>query len=141
MRKVCVVITARPSYSRIRSALVAMQEHPNIDLRLVVTGSAFLERYGRVIDVIKSDGFRVDAELFSVVEGANLTQSIKSVGLGLLELSTALEKIKPDAVLTIADRYETIATAISASYLNIPLLMERFIHWSLVPSVTRPAAI
>ena len=45
----------------------------------------------------------------------------KSTGLGIVELATTFDNIKPDVVMTIADRYETIATAISASYLNIPL--------------------
>ena len=43
----------------------------------------------------------------------------KSTGLGIIEAATALKNINPDAVLTIADRYETLATAIAASYMNI----------------------
>ena len=45
----------------------------------------------------------------------------KTTGLGILEISTVFDNIKPDIVITIADRYETMSTAISASYMNIPL--------------------
>ena len=45
----------------------------------------------------------------------------KSTGLGIVELATHFENLKPDVVLTVADRFETIATAIAASYMNIPV--------------------
>ena len=57
-----------------------------------------------------------------VVEGENLTTMAKTTGLGLLEIATTFDNLKPDLVVTIADRYETIATAIAASYMNIPLV-------------------
>jgi UDP-hydrolysing UDP-N-acetyl-D-glucosamine 2-epimerase len=56
-----------------------------------------------------------------VVEGENLVTSAKSTGLGIVELATIFDNLAPDIVLSIADRYETIATAIAASYLNIPV--------------------
>lgn len=120
-RKVCVVVTARPSYSRIRSALWAIQSHPNLELQLVAAASALLEQYGDAINNMERDGFKAATKVFMVVEGENLTTMAKTTGLGLLELATAFDNLKPDVVVTIADRYETIATAIAAAYMNIPL--------------------
>jgi UDP-hydrolysing UDP-N-acetyl-D-glucosamine 2-epimerase len=57
-----------------------------------------------------------------VLEGENLVTSAKSTGIGLSELATVFDNIGPDAVVTIADRYETLATAVAASYMNIPLV-------------------
>jgi UDP-hydrolysing UDP-N-acetyl-D-glucosamine 2-epimerase len=121
VRRVCVVITARPSYARIKTALEAMRERPDLELKLIVAASALLERYGPVVDVIRADGFEPDEVVYMVVEGENLVTSAKSTGLGIVELATTFDNLKPDVVLSIADRFETIATAISASYLNIPL--------------------
>lgn len=121
-RKVCVVITARPSYSRIRSALEAIRAHPALELQLVVAASALLERYGDAHTVIEKEGFRIDRRVFMILEGENLVTSAKSTGLGLAELATVFYDLQPDVVVTIADRFETIATAIAASYMNIPLL-------------------
>ena len=45
----------------------------------------------------------------------------KSTGLGLLELPTAFERLQPDIVITVGDRFETMATALAATYMNIPL--------------------
>lgn len=120
-RKICVVITARPSYSRIKTALQAIKVHPNLELQLVVAASALLERYGSAINYIEKDGFSISAKVFNVLEGENLTAAAKTTGIGILELSTVFENLAPDIVVTVADRFETIATAIAASYMNIPL--------------------
>lgn len=120
-RKICVVITARPSYSRIKTALQAIKEHPNLELQLVVAASALLDRYGTAINFIEKDQFDITTKVFSVLEGENVTVSSKTTGLGILELSTVFDNLQPDIVITVADRYETMSTAITASYMNIPL--------------------
>lgn len=120
-RKICVVITARPSYSRIKTALKAIKDHPNLELQLVVAASALLERYGSAVNYIMKDGFEITAKVYNILEGENLTAAAKTTGIGILELSTVFDNHKPDIVVTIADRFETMATAIAASYMNIPL--------------------
>ncbi|MGE4251897.1 MAG: UDP-N-acetylglucosamine 2-epimerase [Parvibaculaceae bacterium] len=121
-RKVCVVITARPSYARIKTALEAIRAHPDLELQLVVAASALLDRYGNAVKVIQEEGFNIDRSVYMIVEGENLVTSAKSTGFGLAELATVFSDLKPDMVLSIADRFETIATAIAAAYMNIPLV-------------------
>lgn len=120
-RKICVVITARPSYSRVKTLLVAIKAHPYLQLQLVVAASALLDRYGSAVQYIQQDGFEIDARVFNVLEGENLTAAAKTTGIGILELSTVFDNLSPDIVVTIADRFETMATAIAASFMNIPL--------------------
>ena len=121
-RKVCVVITARPSYSRIRSVLTAVNEHPELELQLVVAASALLDRYGNAIEVMRSEGFEIARQVYMILEGENLVTSAKSTGLGLAELATVFDNLQPDVVITVADRFETMATAVAAAYMNIPLV-------------------
>ena len=66
-REVCIVITARPSYSRIKTAVKAVEEHPNLNLRLIVAGPALLKKYGNVIEYIERDGFNVDYKLSTMI--------------------------------------------------------------------------
>lgn len=120
-RKIAVVITARPSYSRVKTVLSAINAHPQLELQLIVAASALLDRYGSAVNYIEKDGFEVAARVFNVLEGENLTAAAKTTGIGILELSTVFDNLKPDVVVTVADRFETMATAISASYMNIPL--------------------
>jgi UDP-hydrolysing UDP-N-acetyl-D-glucosamine 2-epimerase len=121
MRKVCVVVGSRANYSSIKSAMRAIGEHPELELQLVVGASALLDRYGTVLEVIEADGFEPDERVFMLIEGETPSTMAKSTGLGLLELPTAFERLRPDIVITVGDRFETMATALAATYMNIPL--------------------
>lgn len=120
-RKICVVITARPSYARVKTALQAIKDHSQLELQLVLSGSALLERYGNASKIIENDGFEVVEKIYNILEGETPTAMAKTTGIAIMELATAFHNLKPDVVVTIADRFETIATSIAASYQNIPL--------------------
>ncbi len=120
-RTICVVVNSRANYARIKSVLKTVQDHPATELQLMLDASALLYLFGNVIDIMREDGFEPHATVYSIVEGENLTTMAKSTGLAVLELATLFENLKPDFALTVADRFETIATAIAASYMNIPV--------------------
>lgn len=120
-RKICVVIISRANYGRIKTALRAIQDHPDLELQVVAGSSLLLERHGRAVDVLRAEGFPVSAEVYMALEGETPLTMAKSVGLGVVELTSVFNHLKPDIVLTVADRFETIATAIAASYMNIPV--------------------
>lgn len=120
-RRVCVAVGSRANYASIKSAMAAVHDHPDLELQLVVGASALLDRYGSVIELIEADGFRPVAKVFMLVEGETPATMAKSTGLGLMELPTILEQIRPDVVLTVGDRFETMATTLAATYMNLPL--------------------
>ncbi|MDZ4405787.1 UDP-N-acetylglucosamine 2-epimerase [Prosthecobacter sp.] len=120
-RKVCIVVTARPSYSRIRSTMLRLREMPGVELQVVLAASSLLDVYGNVAEFIQKDGFEVNARVYSVVDGQSRLTSAKTTGLGLIELATVFDNLKPDLVVTIADRFETMSTAVAAAYMHIPL--------------------
>jgi UDP-N-acetylglucosamine 2-epimerase len=72
-----------------------------------------LERFGNSVDVMAMDGFAPDATIRFIIEGETPATMAKSTGLGLLELPTVFELLQPDVVVTVADRFETIATAVA----------------------------
>lgn len=121
MRKICVVVASRANYGRVKYLLKAIQDHPGLDLQLIVGASTLLQRFGPAIDVIRADGFEPIRSIHYVIEGETLVTQAKSTGLGIVELSTAFEDLAPDIVVTVADRFETMATAVAATYLNIKL--------------------
>ena len=114
-RRICVVLSARASYARIRTAMAAIAEHPDLELQVIATASAILERFGHADRQIERDGFRIDCRLHTMLEGGNLITNTKSTGLAIIEIASALQSLEPDAVVTIADRFETMATAVAAS--------------------------
>jgi len=120
-RRICVVVASRANYGRIKTTIEAVHRHPDLEMQLVVAASAMLDRYGSAIDVIRADGFEPDAVAYLIIEGENPTTMAKSTGLALIELATIFENLRPDIVVTVADRFETMATAVASSYMNIPL--------------------
>ena len=120
-RRVCVVVNSRANYGRIKSVLTAVRARPDLELQLIVGASALLYRFGNVRQIIETDGFTPAATVYTIVEGETPTTMAKSTGLAILELATLFENLQPDIVLTVADRFETMATAVAASYMNIPL--------------------
>lgn len=120
-RRILVVLTARASYCRIKTAMRAIQQHPDLELQVVAAGSAILPRYGSAERSIEADGFRIRERVFMLLEGENPATSAASTGIGVMALSSVFTNLAPDVVVTVADRFETLATAVAASYMNIPV--------------------
>lgn len=119
---ICVVIGSRANYSSIKSVIDELNISKRFNLILILNTSALLERFGNVSQDIESDGFKVNYKIYNYLDGGNLVTMTKSAAIALQELPTILEKEKPEFVVTIGDRYETIATAIAASFMNIKLI-------------------
>lgn len=122
MKKVSIVVASRANYGRIKSVISAISSSNYLQLDLVLAASAVLYRFGDVSSTIKSDGFDINHQIYSVVEGETHATMVKSTSLLMSELATYFSVSRPDCVLTVADRHETLATAVAASYLNIPLI-------------------
>lgn len=116
-----MVVASRANLARITTVLEAVRDHPALELQVIAAASTLLERFGNAVDVLEDAGFTPDVRIRMIVEGQTPATMAKSTGLGLLELPTAFEMLKPDIVVTVADRFETIATAIAAAYMNIPV--------------------
>ena len=121
MRKICVVVGSRANYSSIKSAMRAIDNHPNLILQVVATSSALLDRYGQVVDLVERDGFKIDDRVYMLMEGETPLTMAKSTGIGTIELASTFDRLQPDIVVTIGDRFETMATTIATTYMNIAL--------------------
>ena len=121
MRKICVFVGSRANYSSIKSVMQAVKDHNDLELQVVTGASAILERFGNVDQLIRDDGFIPNYTFHNLVEGENPVTMAKSTGLGLIEMSMILNNLKPDAVVLVGDRFEVMAVAIAAAYMNIPI--------------------
>lgn len=117
-RKVCFVITNRIHYARQEVLLGQLKNDPAIELQLVVGGSALLDKYGEVMPSLKRKGFAVHEEMLNLIEGGNHSAMAKTAGLAVLELANTFQKLNPDIVLIRGDRFEQLAAAMTAAYLN-----------------------
>ena len=121
-RKIAVVISARASYARIKSLLFEINKRKRMELYIILIASAALSDYGDTIGQLRRDGLQVYKAIDSLSKETTLISQVHTTTASLFQLSKTFESLKPNMVVTIADRHETIATAIAASYMNIPLV-------------------
>ena len=121
MKKICVFVGSRANYSSIKSVMRSVKAHSNLELQVVTGASAILERFGNVDQLIRDDGFEPNYTFHNLVEGENPVTMAKSTGLGLIEMSMILNNLKPDVVVLVGDRFEVMAVAIAAAYMNIQI--------------------
>ena len=120
-RKITVVLVDRANYGRLKPVIQAIKDHPELELQLICSGTMVLGRFGKPTQIVEEDGFNIDSEIFIELEGSTPTTMAKSLGFGIIEFSSEYSKLKPDFVLVIGDRYEGLAAALAASYMNICL--------------------
>ena len=116
--KICFVIVNRANYGRARILLKKLNKNTKFKLQLILCSSTVLYKYGNINEVIRKDGLKPNFKIHSNFEGENLISMTKSAGHLVSDLTTCFENLNSDMVVTIGDRFETIATAISAAYLN-----------------------
>jgi len=118
-RKICFPITSRVHFARQKHLLDLLRKNPKIDLQIVVGGSLLSEKYGEhFLPEIQKAGFAVQETLFNLIEGGNHIAMAKTAGLMALEFANSLNKLNPDIVLIRGDRFEQLAMAMVAVYLN-----------------------
>jgi UDP-hydrolysing UDP-N-acetyl-D-glucosamine 2-epimerase len=113
------VLVDRANYGRLKPVMRAIASHPKLQLQVIAAGTLVLERFDQPVRVIKQDGFQVDGEIYVELEGSTPATMAKSVGFGMVEFASEFQRLKPDVVLIIGDRYEALAAAIAAAYMNI----------------------
>lgn len=121
-KKLVIVINNRANYARIRSFIWAAQRSKKINLVIILGASSVLEKFGNLEKVLLKDKIKISYKIYTIVDGDKPITMAKSTALEINELSNIFEKEKPDMVLAIADRYETMSVAIAASYMNIFLI-------------------
>lgn len=118
-RKICVILVDRANYGRMKPVMRAITDHHDLTLQTVAAGTMVLERFDMPVNTVKADGFDIDATIHMELEGSTPATMAKSIGLGIIEFASEFQRLNPDVVLLIGDRYEALSAAIAAGYMNI----------------------
>lgn len=118
-RKVCVVLVDRANYGRLKPVMKAIVDHPRLELQVLAAGTMVLERFDHPVQVVRNDGFPVDGEVYLELEGSTPATMAKSVGFGVVEFASEYQRLKPELILVIGDRYEALAATIAAAFMNL----------------------
>ena len=120
-RKICVVTGSRAEYGLFYPILVKIKESPKLDLQLITTSSHHSSEFGDTYKLIEDDGFFIDEKINNLSLSDSRSSIVKSSAKASSELSDSFDRLKPDLVLLLGDRYETHAAALSALLMNIPI--------------------
>ena len=119
-RKVAVFTGNRAEYGLQYPILKAIDKHPGLEYQLLVSGAHLDNNFGRTLDEIRLDGFRIDAEVKIEMDADSRISTAQAIGSGVLSISRVLDKFRPDIVVVYADRFEGFAAVIAATQMNIP---------------------
>jgi UDP-hydrolysing UDP-N-acetyl-D-glucosamine 2-epimerase len=119
-RVVAVFTGNRAEYGLQFSILQAIDKHPNLDYRLLVSGAHLDPNFGSTLDEIQNDGFHIDSEIRIDMNAQSLFVTAQAIGSGVLAVSKVLEQMRPDIVVVYGDRFEGFAAVIAATQMNIP---------------------
>lgn len=119
MRTVAIYIGSRANYSSALPLMRAIKKNQNLNLKIYLAGAAVLPRFGDLRGQLAVDGFNVDVSTNTLVEGETPASMAKSIGLSLIEATSALEQIKPDIAIAIGDRFDVLPWVLAAVSLNI----------------------
>ncbi|MAS82493.1 MAG: UDP-N-acetylglucosamine 2-epimerase (hydrolyzing) [Legionellales bacterium] len=120
-RKVCVVTGSRAEYGLLRWVLEGIKSNPKLELQIVATGMHLSPEFGSTYREIESDGFKIDSKVEMLVSSDTSIGLSKSVGLGLIGISETLDRLMPDLLLVLGDRFEILSSVVSALLANIPI--------------------
>ncbi|KAA8785581.1 UDP-hydrolyzing UDP-N-acetyl-D-glucosamine 2-epimerase [Paenibacillus sp. 4624] len=120
-RKICIVTGTRAEYGLLHHLMKRIIHEPGLELKLIVTGMHLSPEFGLTYKEIEEDGFVIDEKIEMLISGDSTTAITKSVGLGVISFADALERIKPDILLVLGDRFEIFAAAQAAMIMRIPI--------------------
>jgi UDP-hydrolysing UDP-N-acetyl-D-glucosamine 2-epimerase len=121
MRKICVVTGTRAEYGLFYWLMKEIQADTDLLLQLVVTGMHLSPEFGLTYRTIEEDGFTIDAKVEMLLSSDTPVGIAKSIGLGVIGFADVLERLKPDIMVVLGDRYEILAAAQAALVARIPV--------------------
>jgi GDP/UDP-N,N'-diacetylbacillosamine 2-epimerase (hydrolysing) len=121
MKKVLVVTGTRSEYGLLYWTMKEIKNDVDLQLQLVVTGNHLVKDYGYTVEQIRRDEFKIDEEIDMIINSEEKGSIAKSMGLEMIQMAQCFQKLKPDILLVLGDRYETFVAATCAMMMNIPI--------------------
>ena len=120
-RKICVYTSSRADYGLLRGVIQEIQAAETLQLQILASGMHLSTEFGMTIQEIRADGFEPD-EIIEILLSSDTPSAVcKSMGLGMIGYGEAIERLKPDIVLLLGDRFETFCMATTAQVCRVPL--------------------
>lgn len=120
-RKIAVVTGTRAEYGLLKGLITEINNDPELELQIIATCMHLSHEFGMTYRLIEEDGFKISAKVEMLLSTDTAVGITKSVGLGVIGFADAYERLKPDLVLILGDRFEALAAAQAAMFAKIPV--------------------
>ena len=120
-KKICVAITNRTNYSKLKYVLLELQKHNSIEIKIVASSSILLEKYGKAYRDIENDGFIIDKKIDCILLNDSHESMAKTAGLSIIEHATYFSSSKPDILVIVGDRFDIMGPVMPAAMMNVPI--------------------
>jgi GDP/UDP-N,N'-diacetylbacillosamine 2-epimerase (hydrolysing) len=120
-RKICVVTGARADYGLLRWVMQGIRDSPGLELQVVATGMHLSPEFGLTYRDIERDGFVIDSKIETLLSADSGAAVAKSTGLGLIAFGDVFQRLRPDLLFVLGDRFEIFAAAAAATFARIPI--------------------
>ena len=120
-RKILVVTGTRAEYGLLRWLMQGIKDDSELILQVIVTGMHLSSTFGFTYKEIESDGFRINKKIEIIGDSDANTDISKSIAKGIVGFANAFEKLAPDLIIVLGDRFEILSAAISAHVARIPI--------------------
>ncbi|WP_022668252.1 UDP-N-acetylglucosamine 2-epimerase [Desulfospira joergensenii] len=121
MRTVCVFTGTRAEYGLLKPLMEEIQKDPDLDLQLLVSAMHLSPEFGLTYKIIESDGFKIDEKVEMLLSSDTSIGIAKSMGLAMIGYCEALERLKPNIVVILGDRFESLAMAQACMISRVPI--------------------
>ena len=119
-RKIAIFTGNRAEYGLLYPIIRAVKDNKNLAYSLLVSGAHLENNFGNTLKEINKDGFKIEKEIKIKMLGDSLYDTAQAIGYGVISISKALKKFKPDILIVYADRFEGFAAVIAGTQMNIP---------------------
>ncbi|MFJ7889405.1 UDP-N-acetylglucosamine 2-epimerase [Lysinibacillus xylanilyticus] len=120
-RKICIVTGTRAEYGLLSNLAKQLQKDKEFDLQMIVTGMHLSPEFGSTYKEIENDGFLIDEKIEILLSADSPTGIVKSIGLATISFTDALNRLQPDLIIILGDRFEMLAVAQTALIMQIPI--------------------
>lgn len=120
-RKICVVTGTRAEYGLLLNLMKLIQGDEHFELQIVATGMHLSPEFGLTYKQIEEDGFHINEKIEMLLSADTSTAVVKSIGLATIGFADSLNRLKPDLLVILGDRFEMLAAAQSALIMQIPI--------------------
>jgi len=122
MRKACVISGSRAEYGLLKKLMDLLNQSDEFELQIIAAAMHLSPDYGETYKEIEKDGFQITHKAEMLLASDTETSTLKAMALGIIEFSSALERLKPDFLIILGDRFEVLAAAQTAMILKIPVV-------------------